>query len=299
MHPSFLWFHLVFLSFYQTSHSQECKGIPQFISALGFDPGRTALSTTERKTMGAVLIELENAKNTGSGRTKSYQDPSWRSGGYLGAIATDQEGNVFVIPKANVNMLSNPPKDQNTVYRIDSKTGKMNSFVKVPMTVLPHERNPYGLLGSFYDCDNHELIVSTVAGSDDKSERGAIYAIHTKTKKISLLLKNTDVIGLAIFKTNGQRKLLFALARKSEVWSLNLNAKNQVTGQAKFEFSIAGLGPRGDDRIRKMRVQPNGTIDMTGTSFFYNLSAPVDVPETIYNFSYFAQTDKWKLTGMR
>ncbi|MBK7809979.1 MAG: hypothetical protein IPI50_01885 [Saprospiraceae bacterium] len=281
------------------SIGQECRGAPQFIAALGFDPNRSAISTTELKVMGAVLIELEDVRNTNSRRTKTYQDPSWKSAGYLGAVTSDQKGNIFVIPKPNVNMLYNLPKDQNTIYRIESKSGKMKSFVKLPMKILPHERNPYGLTGSFLDCQNNDLIVSTLAGSDQKHEIGKIYAISSLTAEYFEILENLDVLGLGIMNIRGERKLFLGLARKSEVWSILLDAKNLAIGKPKLEINLSGLGPRGDDRIRKIRFQQNGSMDLTGITFYYNLTAPVNAAETVYNFSFNESTNSWKLTGLR
>lgn len=298
MTKNILIFFLVCL-FIQKSIGQECKGAPQFIAALGFDPNKSAISTTELKVMGAVLIELQDVRNTSSRRNKTFQDPSWKSAGYLGSVTTDRMGNIFVVPKPNVNMLYNLPKDQNTIYRIESKSGKMKSFVKLPMKVMPHERNPYGLTGSFLDCQNNDLIVSTVAGSDQMHEIGLVYAVNSSTGEYFEILKNLDVLGLGIVNIRGERKLFLGLARKSEVWSVLLDAANKAIGKPKLEISLSGLGPRGDDRIRKIRFQQNGSMDLTGTTFYYNLTAPVNAAETVYNFSFSESINSWKLTGLR
>ncbi len=278
---------------------QDCKGQPGFIRALGFDPSRSALSTTERRFMGVVLIELADPKNTQSQRLKTHQDPSWRSAGYLGAVTTDKEGNLYVIPKPNVNMLQNKAADQNTVHRIDSKSGKMSAFVRLPMKTLPHERNPYGLIGSFFDCATESLVLSTLAGSDQKKELGRIWIVHTRTRKFAEILQGIDAIGVGIATIQNERRLYYGLARRSELWSIALTEDFKPKGKPRLELSIEGLGPRGDDRIKKIRFHNNGRMDLSGTPFYYNLTAPVEGQESIYAFQLDPGSGAWRLIGIR
>jgi hypothetical protein len=300
MMKSILWAIMALFCLLSTETSaQDCKGQPGFIKALGFDPARSALSTTERRFMGAVLIELEDPRNTQSRRLKTHQDPSWKSAGYLGAVATDKEGNLYVIPKPNVNMLHNKAAEQNTVHRIDSRTGKMQAFERLPMKHLPHERNPYGLIGSFFDCTTEALILSSLAGSDQKKELGQIWTLGTRTRKYSEILQNVDAIGVGVYSVQNERRLFYGLARKSELWSVALTADNRPQGKPRLELSLEGLGPRGDDRIKKIRFQPNGRMDLTGTPFYYNLTAPVDGQESIYSFQTDPSSGQWRLIGIR
>lgn len=290
---------LLYLFTQFTSAAQDCKGIPGFIAGLGFNPQRSAMSTTERKFMGVVLVELNDPANTSSGRNKFYQDPSWKSAGYLGAICTDRQGNLFILPKPQVNMLHNPPAEQNTMYKVDSKSGKLQSFVKLPMKKMPHEKNPYGLSGIFFDCQNDAIIASSIAGSSPSEELGKIYSVHSNTKNYFEILDRTDALGVAVLTQGSERRLYYGLCRKSELWSIPVDARNKPTGKPRLEISLDGIGPRGDDRIRKIRFNNMGLMELTGISFFYNLAAAYDLPESVYSCKFNPQTGKWQLVEIR
>ncbi len=278
--------------------AQQCKGIPQFMIAHGFDPARSAMSSQENRKRGVVLIELSNMANPGSTRNKFYQHPSWLLPGYAGSITTGRNGDIYVLPKANVNMLYNPPENQNTIYRIDNKTGILTSWVKIPMPRIPDEHNASGLLSAFYDCDTDALIVSTVAGSRQKEEIGAIYSVKASNGETTRILDKTDVLGLLTANLNNERRLLYGSARRSEIWSVALDASNHVTGAPRLEILLEGLGPRGDDKARKLRMDTNGMLQVFGVPFYYNLTAPVERQETVYVFEYSSVKKVWTLKSM-
>lgn len=276
------------------ANAQDCLGYPEFVKKLGFDPNKSAFSSSERKSMGLSLIEIDGPNQKTSSRGREYRHPSWDDAGYLGAITRDRQGNGYVAPKANVNMLYNPREDQNTLYIIDHATGEMSKYIALPIEKLPNNQNPYGIMGSFYDCDNDEIILSTICGSDQKNEIGKIYVLDIATKSYRILLDNTDVIGLGIINDNGQRLLIYSKARNSEIWAQKLDPKNRKIGQPYLFLSLEGLGPRGDDKARRIRMDRNQLV-MYGTPFFYNLTAPVQVQETVYRFTYDADSQSWKV----
>ncbi len=278
--------------------SQSCKGIPKFLVTMGFDMSRSGFSSQEKKQIGVVAIEYRNPQNANSERTKSYQDPSWKVCGYAGTITTAKNGNTYVLPKANVNMLYNHPKDQNTIYVIDSYTGKMTSWYSIPMPKIPFEKNANGLMSSFYDCEMDELIVSTIAGSDYQNEIGKLYSININTKELQTLIENQDIMGVLSLRKESQKIILYGLCRKSEIWSVQVNNKNIPISKPKLEIDLSGLGPRGDDKARKMKQNPDGSIAIFGVPFYYNLTAPVQRQESIYIYQYNMIESKWKLKSI-
>lgn len=279
--------------------AQTCKGLASFIAKNGCDPSRAAISSQESKYRGVVLVELENINDLTSRRTKIVQDPSWLMVGYAGTVITARSGDVFVLPKANVNMLYNEPKDQNTIYCIDNNSGKMSSWLSIPMIKLPHQQNATGLLGACYDCDLDALIVSTIAGSSQNEELGKVYAIDVKTKKYFQILDNIDIISTLTGRVNREKRLYYGLARKSEIWSIALDPFNKPIGEARMEINLDGLGPRGDDKARKIRMDQEGILKVFGTPFYYNLTAPVIRQETIYTYQYNTVSKRWVLINMR
>lgn len=292
---------IVLLSFIITNEvvAQACKGIPQFMLQKSFDPKRSAMSSQEKRLRGVVMIEYQDPADPNSQRTKTYQDPSWLICGFAGSITTSRTGDVFVLPKANVNMLYNHPKDQNTIFVIESATGKMTEWLKIPMLRLPDNQNANGLLSAYYDCDNDNLIVSTVAGSNQKEEIGKILNINSKNKEVTTILDKIDVLSVVTGKIGNRKKLFYGLSRKSEVWSIELDHNNKPIGNPNLEIQLEGLGPRGDDRARKIRIDQNGVIQIFGVPFFYNLTAPVNRQESIYTYQYNTGSNKWILKEIR
>lgn len=290
-------FFLQLLSFHLLS--QSCKGMPFFILNHGFDPGKTVFSSQEIRKRGVVMIQLGSAQDPKSVHTKEFQDPSWQDAGYVGSITTGRNGDIYVLPKANVNQLYNPYKDQNTVFRIESKSGKMEKWLSLPMNALPHDSNASGLMSAYYDCDADHLIVSTIAGSSQKQEIGTVYSIDVATKSYHPIIQNKDILGILTARLGTEKRLFFGLCRNSEIYSIALDSKNFPVGEARFEISLEGLGPRGDDKVRKMRMDQSGILKVAGVPFFYNLTAPVERQETNYTFRYNSLDRTWKLVELK
>lgn len=279
----------------------DCRNNPIFLHQIpNINPAKAAISTTEKKLRGLTVIELQSAKDPGANRTNTYQHPTWDDAGYLGAFVLDYAGNIFAIPAPMVSVLYNPQSDQNTIFKVDSKTAELKAFFQIPHNA-PDDRynpaNPYGLLGIFYDCDNHTLYASSVFGSDAQNEIGKLVHIDIATQTITAQYDNVDPFGLAVARSTGEKRLYFGKARSGDVFSLALDSLGNFTGQPRFEFSIEGMGQRGDDRVRGIKPLPNGDLQITGLEFYYNLIAPTEKPETTYYFSYDLKLNKWFLVG--
>lgn len=268
----------------------NCKLVPPFVSRLGFSPRNAFFSTAEKRTAGLVLLEAVQGNTAG----RRYQDSSWTKAGGLSAIQIDNRGNIFTVPAPFINVLNNKINDQNTIYRVDGETGIMNPFLRLPLPDSLSADNPYGILGLALLCETGSLYVSTVAGSDRLHENGTLYAVSIAGGKTTDQLRGIDAIGLGIVYNDGERRLFFGKARTPEVWSVQLNKKGDFAGSARMECSLAGLGPRGDDKARRIRSISEGVIEVNGTAFGFNLIAPTERQETVYRFVYDAATKKWQ-----
>ncbi|MBX9783513.1 MAG: hypothetical protein K2X48_09490 [Chitinophagaceae bacterium] len=85
----------------------ECKRQPSFVKTVGFNPNASAISTSDKKITGLVLLE-----QTADGEIKKYQHPSWQMGGWMGPVQLDPNGNCFVGPVPVINILNNPPQNK-------------------------------------------------------------------------------------------------------------------------------------------------------------------------------------------
>ncbi|MBL0331878.1 MAG: hypothetical protein IPP65_03380 [Chlorobi bacterium] len=275
--------------------SNTCKQLPEFARKLGFNVSLAAFSTTEKKTKGIVFMEYTNSPNR-----RVYQHPTWKLVGTLGPIVTTEEGVVFTAPLPSVNILENLPMKQNIIYRINPNTGEMGSFLDLPKAKNPGPTNSFGILGMDYSCDKKVMYVSSVSGSDLKTEYGRIFAISLNQGKPEIInqLNNIDGFAVCYGTLNSEKRLFFGRARTSDVYSIAVDEKGKFIGKPRFELTLVQLGPRGDDRARKIRFV-NGDLVISGVEFFFNLIAPSEKQETQYTFRYSEYYNQWQLVGLK
>ncbi|MFM9909252.1 MAG: hypothetical protein ACKVOW_07885 [Chitinophagaceae bacterium] len=275
--------------------SNNCKQNPFFIQSMGFVPANSFFSTSEERIMGLVLHQSDEVGNPNARIVKSFQHPSWRLGGWLAPILIDNTGDLYTAPAPFISLLDNPVANQNTIYRVDSKTGTMDVFMKLPLVDTNSIQNAFGIIGMALLCETNTLFVSTLAGSDRKHERGAIYAIDIPSKKIIDKLSGIDAMGMGISYVTGKRELFFGTGRTSEVFSVVLNKKGEFSGSAQMVISLSGLGANGDDKVRRIRTDALGNLEIHGISFNYNLIPQREKKETVYHFYYELESKKWML----
>ncbi|MGB4936123.1 MAG: hypothetical protein WBO30_03845 [Ferruginibacter sp.] len=274
-------------------NANSCKGSPSFIKILGFEPKSSFLSTSDQTIIGLQLLQSEQPGNPNARITKYYQHPSWKKGGRLAPILVDESGNIFISPAPFISLLENPIVNNNTIYRVDASTGIMEEFMRLPLQDSINPQNPYGIIGMIYLCETGTLYVSSVAGSRLNEENGHIYAIDVKNKNIIDQIEYIDAMGMGISYATGKRQLFFGTGRSSAINSIILNASGKFSGKPEIAFTLDNLGPRGDDKVRRIRTDNNGNLVIYGMEFNFNLIAPREKQETIYNFSYDEEEKKW------
>jgi hypothetical protein len=267
-----------------------CRQQPKFTQAIGFT--RSALlSTADRAVKGLILYEPQQG-----GPPKSYQHPSWSSAGYLGPNAIDKDGNIYIAPAPRVNLIDNPPAAQNTIHKVDTNTGEMTPFIALPAVRAPSLTNPYGVLGLAYDCDTNSLYATSVAGSSRQEEVGRIYRIDLNMGKVVAQLDDIDAIGLVVFNSPHGKRLYFGSARTQDVLSAPLDAQGNFAGAPRVDFSLEGIGPEGNDKVRKITIERSNDMVLNGTKFNYNLAPPpAQQRPTEYRYRYDSVTDRWTL----
>jgi hypothetical protein len=273
-----------------------CRRYPGFAAELGFTE-RSVFSTSDRFRKGLILYKGDPARPE-----RVYQHPSWSTGGWLGATSFDHEGNAWLAPAPKVDVHTNPPEQQRVLYRVDATTQLMVQAATIAsraaaqqLRAVDYEQNPYGILGLTFDCDLKALYVSSVSGSTRQSEIGGIFRVNPRTQSVEQVMAGVDVLGLATRNESGRKRLYFARARRSVIESVELDAAGGVTGSPRFEVSLDDMGPRGDDRAR--RITFSGTQDMLvwGIEFNFNLVAPTEKQETFYRFVKGAEG--WRYAG--
>jgi hypothetical protein len=271
----------------------NCKLVPPFVGRLGFNTRNALFSTSEKKMMGLVLIESADPLNPQARVIKKYQDSSWKKAGWLASIQLDEHGNIYTAPAPFISVLNNPASNQNTVYRVNGQNGHMDPFIKLPPPDSATSQNPYGILGMIYLCETGSLYISTVAGSNRHIEKGVLYQADAATGKISAKLTGMDILGMGIAYTGGERRLFLGSARSSDVYAVALDKEGNFSGKPALAFSLDGLGPRGDDKVRRIRTNKDGSLEVHGMEFNFNLIAPTEKQETVYRFVYDESQKKW------
>ena len=275
----------------------ECKRLPVFVQKIGFDVQRTGFSTSERKQKGLVFVEFSADGNPEKNR--SYQAPSWKQAGAMGPIVLDEEGNVFCAPVPMINVLDNPPELQNILYKVESRTSEMRSFLDLPTeTAISFTKNPaqnpFGLLGLAYDCDTKTIYATSVKGSSLYEEVGCVWAIRKSDKTVISSVKKIDAMGVGIGIINNQKRLFIGKTRTGDIVSYPLNGDGSIdANKPQLEISLDNLGARGDDRARKIRFNAQNEMVVQGVEFYYNLIAPTEKQETSYVFSYNQMAQRW------
>jgi hypothetical protein len=269
-----------------------CQRLPQYLPSTGLNPKRCAFSTSEKKIMGLVLVQFPETATDTAGR-KTWQHPSWNKFGWMGPITTDAQGNAYTAPVPVINLLDNPVEKQNVVYKTDYQTGEMKPLCDLPNTNSNRLENVFGLLGLYYDCHAQKLYASSVAGSTRSSEKGVLYMIDPQSGEVLDKLGGHDAMGLCVAGVTGTKRLYFGSSRTSDIYSVTLNKSGKFSGSVQKECTLEMLGPRGDDKARRIRFEKNGDMMVYAIAFNYNLTAPTEKQETLFRFRYDEEGKKW------
>ncbi len=246
--------------------------------------------------MGLVLIEMPAPGSTKAKRI--WQHDTWKNAGWLGPMVVSDKGEIWVAPVPVINVLDNKPEEQNRLWKTNKKTGALEMVIDLPRPDSAFNgNNAFGLLGLGYDCENSVLYASSVSGSTISHQKGRVFAINTLNNTILGRLDSLDAFGLGMGTVLSEKRLYYGSARDGSIYSIGVQANGNFMDKPRFEFSLEGLGPRGDDRARKIRFAPDGTLTIHGIEFYFNLTAPTEKQETVYRFQYNEQNSRWMLLG--
>ena len=263
-----------------------CRTNPRFVATKKEFSSKSFFSTSERFTKGLVLVD-------GLDKSRTWQHPTWSQFGWLAAIHYDGRGNIYTVPAPRINVLDNKPAEQNRVLKVDSNSGVMSVLATLPAAGVANDQNPYGALAIAFDCESQLLYASSISGSTRAKEIGRIFAIDPDSGKVVFTHEKVDAIGLHLFKLGKEKRLYFGRVRDPEIWSIAVDEKGKFKGSARFELSLENLGPRGDDRARRINFTPTNEMIVWGIEFSVNLVAPTEKQETQYRFIFDVKQQKW------
>ncbi len=271
---------------YKEARSADyCKVEPAFPAQYGL---RSPLLIDLSQNQGTGLFIME-ARRGG----RRLQLPQWAFMGALGPYALDERGNIYVAPVPHVSLPPEALEHQNNIYIIRGTDGVAELFVSLPMLEKPSARNPFGVVGLAYDCDTKTLYASSVAGSDRQQERGAIYQIDVNTKKVLNKIEGLDVLGLGIFNHKSGKRLYMGLARKPEIYVVNLSEEGAFEEPPSFKFSLQQLSGGQYEHAHRIRFTRKNEMEIKAIEFNYTLMAASDPLRNIYLFDYNNEQDDW------
>lgn len=270
----------------------KSKKLAPYTKLAGFDTKQIALSTNELNITGLALVQYRRDEKD-SIKHKIWQHPSWKKMGHMGSITTDENGTAYTAPIPVINTLDRNLSNINTIYYVDDNSGELKTLINLPKPDSVASVVPFGVLGLYYDEHGHKLYASSVAGSTKEKEKGVIYVIDIQKKEIVDKLEGIDSFGLLVAGYTGEKRLYFGSARTPTIQSIELSKNGEFIGEPRQEINLATLGPRGNDKARRIRIDKLGNIFVFGVDFNFSLAAQTIKPETIYQFSFNNESDKW------
>lgn len=264
-----------------------CARQPDFVGEVAAElPGPLALAT-DRPVRGLALVSLD-----GSGR--SYQHESWDDGGYMGAMAFDEAGNIYLAPTPRQSLADNPLAGATTLWRVDGRTGVMRPFTTLPGTAS--ERNPFGVLGLSYACDLGLLFAGTVIGSTPTVERGGVVALTTDGQLRARPLDGLDAMGVTVVRADRRYLLLAGLARRPAIVAVPLDGRGYATGSPVEIIDLTAGGASASERARKLRFADGElSVDLVPFNYTLQVNASGTSPLRRAVWRYDAPARQWKV----
>lgn len=283
----------------QISSLNNCKATPLYLLKTKIDLKNYIITTSDRFHKGLIFVNNDSA-TLNQKNPYFFQHNTWKKYGYLGGFVVNEKAEIYTIPVPTINSLENLKENQNTILKADSKTGDMQPFIVLPSNKLLVKGNAFGLLGIFYDCNSKILYATTVYNSTRLEEKGVIYAIDTKPAIPEIIdsITNIDAFGVSVIKIKNSKILFYGSARNSTVTGVVLDSLGKFTNKKRVAISLENLGPRGDDKCRKMKVTDSGELIVYGVEFNWNLTAPTDRQESEYTYEWDEASSNFQLLNI-
>ena len=230
-----------------------------------------------------VVIDLSQKHYTGLSLRygKQFQKllhpKQWESYGNLGTYSVDEKGNIFLAPIPYISIKEKTFTWQSNIYMLESQSGQLTLWKHLD-TVKPSASNPYGITALVYDCSNHTLWISTIDKSDYQNEKGVLYHIDVKTKKVLQKVSGKDILSLQILTTHKEKILLAGSARDNRLYGYSILQNGSINPTPKILLEL----PIDNAHIRKIKVIKENTLELQSIPFSYTLITQTAQSDRIY-----------------
>lgn len=269
------------------SVTDDCRILSPFMADMPLGSGGNLALATNRSEKGLVLFSTQHPD-------QSFQHPTWKDAGYLGPIAYDRAGHIYVAPTPRLSLADNPLAGATTLWRVEAESGALRPFARLPGEAS--ERNPYGIIGLSYVCDLHWLYVGHVIGGTPTTEHGGVVALDLNDGTLRPVVDTTDVMGIVVVRIGSGYELYMALARSPEVVALPLGANGMPTGAVRPLLDLVAAGATPSERVRKLRLV-NDELVADLVPFNYSLQTTAATqPNRVAAWRYNTTTGAWEVS---
>jgi hypothetical protein len=215
----------------------------------------------------------------------------WERFEHFSTYTLDEQGNAYLAPMPFISIKPTTFNLQKNIYKLDSQTGKLEIFMNLD-DVRPTASNPYGVISLVYDCDDHTLWVSAIDESDYREQKGVIYHIDVKSKRVLQKVEGFDALTITLLKSEKGKFLLAGSARENALYAYTIE-QGKLASQAKKLLEL----PTASEHIRKIKVLGKNLLDLQTISFSYTLIAETsaDNERNHYTAQWNDTTSSWKL----
>jgi hypothetical protein len=227
----------------------------------------------------------------GSNLSKVIHPKAWETFEHFSTYALDELGNAYLAPMPFISIKPTTFNLQKNIYKLDSKTGKLEIFMNLD-DVHPTASNPYGIISLVYDCDDHTLWVSAIDESDYREQKGVIYHIDVKSKRVLQKVEGFDALTMTLLKSEKRKFLLAGSARENALYAYTIE-QGKLASQPKKLLEL----PTAEEHIRKIKVRAKNLLDLQTIPFSYTLIAETSAnnERNHYDAKWDALTSTWYL----
>ena len=237
----------------------SCVRLPKFLKKLKI-PQPIAIDLSQKQYKGLAFLH-------GKSLSKALHLKIWEKFDYFSTYALDPKGNMFLTPMPFISVKEKTFDFQQNIYKLDTNSGKLSVWMALE-DVHAGSNNPFGIISLVYDCDDDSLWVSAIDETSYKVNRGVIYHIDIKSRKIIQTTKNIDALTLQLVRSDKGKYLLVGNARKNELNALKI--KNQKLSSELLTLAIL---PNSHEHIRKIKVRGQNLFELQTIPFSYTLIA--------------------------
>ena len=264
---------------------QSCAKHPSFLNKLKI-PQPIAIDLSQQQHKGLAFLY-------GQGLSKAVHLKTWEKFDHFSTYALDPNGNMYLTPMPYISVKEKTFEFQKSIYKLDSNSGKLSVWMSLD-EVKAGGNNPYGVISLDYDCDDHTLWVSAIDETNYRTQRGVIYHIDVKSKKVLQRIEGVDALTVRLLRSTQGKYLLYGSARENGLFALKI----EESMTADKSMKLVEL-PNASEHIRKIKVRAKNRIELQTIPFSYSLIAQTTEGEdrNYYWLKWDENTFLWELSS--